>query len=58
MPTIYNHIGELVSADVNHRFRALTERMVTRDDIKRVILKLPDGKEIEVPVETRVQVEY
>ncbi len=54
MAAAFTHIGELVSADINDRFGLSTRR----DDIKRVLLTLPDGTEIEIPVGTRVQIEY
>ncbi len=58
MPTRITHIGELVSNDINYRFSDLTFPRVDRSSIKKVILTLPDGTVVVVPVETRVQVEY
>ena len=71
MPTAQTHVGELVSEDINHRFRSergpmilgrapgrLLLRQFTRANIKKVTIILPDGKEIELPVEARVIVEY
>ena len=59
MPVAFSHIGELVSEDINRRFREPAERRpLNRSDILKVILRLPDNTTIEVPVETRVEVEY
>ena len=54
MSVAFTHIGELVSEDINDRFG----HRLNRSDITKVTLTLPDGTEIEVPVETQVQVEY
>ena len=59
MPVAFSHIGELVSEDINRRFREPAERTpLNRGHILKVILRLPDNTTIEVPVETRVEVEY
>jgi bifunctional DNA-binding transcriptional regulator/antitoxin component of YhaV-PrlF toxin-antitoxin module len=62
MPVAYNHIGELVSEDINQRFKkpagAREYRPIKRGDILKVTLRLPDNTTIVVPVETRVEVEY
>ena len=60
MPVAFTHIGELVSDDINRRFK-MSARPATplkRGDILKVTLRLPDNTTIEVPVETRVEVEY
>ncbi len=57
MPSADTHIGELVSGDINRRFGA--HRRVNRSTIKKVTMILPGTTtEIEVPVETRVTVEW
>ena len=62
MPVAYNHIGELVSEDINQRVKkplgSRPYRPLNRADILKVTLRLPDNTTIEVPVETRVEVEY
>jgi hypothetical protein len=59
MPVAYNHVGELISEDINRRFKdAAGTPHINRGDIVRVVLRLPDNTTIEVPVETRVEVEY
>jgi len=59
MPVAYNHIGELVSEDINRRFKEPAKSLpLNRGDIRKVVLRLPDNTTIEVPVETRVEVEY
>ena len=59
MPVAYSHVGELVSEDINRRFKSPTMQMpINRSDIVKVTLRLPDNTTIEVPVETRVEVEY
>ncbi len=63
MPVAYSYIGELVSEDINRRFKkpglgGVEYRQLRRSDILKVILRLPDNTTIEVPVETRVEVEY
>ncbi len=63
MPVAYTHIGELVSDDINERFRlpglgGIEYPQLRRSDILKVTLRLPDNTTIEVPVETRVEVEY
>ena len=59
MPVAYNHIGELVSEDINRHFRdPVKQTPLNRGHIEKVTLRLPDNTTIVVPVETRVEVEY
>lgn len=59
MPVAYNHIGELISEDINRRFKKPAgSTPINRGDIIKVTLRLPDNTTIVVPVETRVEVEY
>ncbi len=59
MPVAYSHVGELVSEDINRRFKEPVDNPpINRGDIVKVVLRLPDNTTIEVPVETRVEVEY
>jgi hypothetical protein len=59
MPVAFSHVGELVSEDINRRFKEpVGNPTINRGDIVKVVLRLPDNTTIEVPVETRVEVEY
>jgi hypothetical protein len=74
MTAAITHIGELVSDDINRRFRSDSApstcaikpgcarreqvKQLNRCDIERVTLIFPGGSEMRVPVETRVIVEY